>query len=277
VPYALSLQEYTKPEFYERAPDSWQRRLREISPVTDHLAHLGFRKFNPRADWKTSPFNVSPERPMWAVYSLTPRHLVTAERAEQFRLHWSELPKERQVGRKAMVTDYQHFMWHSQGVEARPLWLLQGEWGGTPTLYSPREKRYLDASGAISEPFPPGYFTPCVFDERAVKGLLARDRLLQACNDLDALEKMDRPEALKAEDDAAERLFRETYLDTLSVLMAPAVEFMKTNITKKAVARELPPAPKGLANTLACWKDVFKETGVIPGVTPAPQRIYATS
>jgi hypothetical protein len=278
MPYQLSLQTYCKPEFFELAPEAWERRLREISPITPHLAHLRFRKFEARADWKESPFNDRPEQPMWAVYACTPAALVRPERAEQFRLHWSELPKELQEGRKGVVSNYQHYMWHAFRVEARPLWLLQGEWGGTPTLYSPREKRYLDASGAVSEPFPPGYFRPCPFDERAVKGLLARDRLVQACNKYDELEKMDRPEALRAEDVAGERVFRETYLDTLSVLMAPAVEFMKSNIGKTEVNEALPPAPKGLENTLAQWKEVWVEKGQMLGVQKAPmRRVHATS
>lgn len=278
MPYALSLQEYTKPEFSAAAPESWESRLREISPVLPHLAHLGFRKFEARPDWSESEFNMQPDRPMWAVYTRTPARLVSEERAEQFRLHWSELPEEKQAGRRALVSNYQHFMWHSQGLEVRPLWFLQGEWGGTPAMYSQRELAYLRASAAETAPFGPGMFTPCVFDERAVKGLLERDRLVQACGRFDALEKMDRTDALKAEDEAAELLFRETYLDTLSVLMAPAVEFMKSNIGKSEVNAALPPAPKGLANTLATWKDVWRETGKMPGVAAAPMRkVFTTS
>lgn len=277
MPYELSLQSFTKPEFYELAPASWERRLREISPVTDRLAHLQFRKFNARPDWNESPYNDKPDKPIWGVYSCTPRHLVSKERAEQFKLHWSELPVSQQVGRRAMVSDYQHFMWHSRNVEARPLWLLQGSWGGTPTMYSQREKRYLDASGALSEPFPCGYFAGCEFDELAVKGLMLRDRLVQACGDFDALQKMDRPDALKAVDDEAERVFRETYLDTLAVMVAPAIEYMKSAKAKEET-KALPPAPKGLENTLATWKDVWKETGQMIGVGQAPHKqIFATS
>lgn len=277
MPYALTLQEYTKPEFFAEAPESWESRLREISPVLPHLEHLGFRKFEARPDWATSEFNHQPDRPMWAVYTRRPKQLVSTERAEQFRLHWSELPIEGQAGRRALVSNYQHFMWHSAGVEVRPLWFLQGEWGGTPAMYSQRELAYLRASAAATEPFGPGMFTPCVFDERAVRGLLERDRLVKACGRFDELERMDRSGALKSEDDAAELLFRETYLDTLSVLMAPAVEFMKSNIGKTEVSAALPPAPEGLANTLATWKDVFKETGRMPGVGTAPMRkVYTT-
>lgn len=283
MPYPKTLQAFTRPEFYEEAPAEWERRLREISPITPNMAHLGFRKFAPREDWRESPWNTQPDRPLWAIYTRTPKHLVTPEKAECYRLHWSEVPTTEQVGHRAIVSDYQHFMWHVHGVEVFPLWFLQGEWGGTPAKYTRRETRYLDASGASSVPFAPGTFTPCVFDERAVRGLLQRDRLLQACNRYDELEKMDRPAFKKAEDDAAELLFRETYLDTLSVLMAPAVAYMKSSIGKAEIAEEvranrMKPAPDGLANTLAQWKDVWKSTGTMLGVGLAPsKKVFTTS
>lgn len=270
MPY--SLQSYCLPEFFALPPEGWGRRLREVSPITSNLSHLRFRKFEPRVDWYWK------ERPIWAVYSCTPKHLINPERAEQFKLHWSELPTGLQAGRKAVVSDYQHFMWHTEGVEARPFWLLQGEWGGTPTMYTPRERRYLDASGAISEPFPIGFFPACAFNELAVRNIVARDRLIQVGNRYDELEKMDRPAALKAEDEAAERHYRETYLDTLAVMAEPAVEFMKSFLRKSEADMELPPAPEGLANTLAQWKDVWKDTGQMIGVTAAPHRkVFATS
>lgn len=267
MPYALSLQQYTKPEFYAVAPESWESRLREISPVLPHLAHLRFRKFAPREDW------YYPDRPIWALYACTPIKMISDERAEDFRLHWSELPKERQMGRKSIVSDYQHFMWHTQGVSARLFWLLQGDFGGTPAIYTEREKAYLRGSGLPDEAFPIGFFRGCPFDERAVQKIAQRDRLIQAGNRLDALEAMDRPDAKKAEDDAAELLYRETYIDTLKVMVEPNVEFMKSTIAKTTVLPDLPPPPPDLDTTLATWKDTFKMTGKIPGVKRASQRL----
>lgn len=268
MPYARTLQAYTLPEFWAEAPASWERRLREISPVLPNLAHLRFRKFEPRPDWATSEFNTAPDRPIWAVYTATPRHLVHPDKVEQLAKHWSELPTEQQAGRRAMVSDYQHYMWHTQGLLVQPFWLLMGTWGGTPTMYTPRETRYLDASGLSSIPAPIGFFAGCPFDERSVKGIVERDRLVQAGNRYDELEKMGRPDHLRAEDEAAERLYRETYLDTLAVWHAPAVEFMKSQFGKSEVTESLPPAPVGLENTLAQWKDVYRETGRMIGVTP---------
>ena len=287
MPYSLSLRNYVLPEFEAAPPREWERRLRDISPILPNTSHLRFRKFEPREDWKESLFNTQPDRPLWAIYTCLPIRLVEPMTAEGFRKHWSEyLSKEdesqgRLTGEaaaiKAMVSDYQHFMWHSCQLYVKPFWLLQGEWGGTPSKYTDRERRYLDASGESSIPAPPGAFTPCPFNELAVQKILERDRFMQAGNRFDVLEKMDRPEAKKAEDDAAELVHREEVLKHLSRMSQPAVEFLKSQIGKRemddAVASGfLRPAPDGLTNTLATFREVFLETGQMPGVTAPKQR-----
>jgi hypothetical protein len=267
MPYDLSLQAYTPPEFYREAPESWVTRLRDVSPVRSDVAHLVFRWFEPHVSWNWS------DRGMWVLYSATPKHLVTKERAEQFRLHWSELPSGEQHGRQAVVSDYQHFMWHTQGVEVRPFWILQGQWGGTPAKYTERERRYLDASDAVSEPYPIGFFPACAFDARAVNLIAQRDRLLQAGNNLDRLAAMERPEWLKAEDEAAERLHRETYLDTWREMMRPSVEFMGSYLRKSEADHVLPRASRETANAVSQWRDHFIETGHVIGARPARTQV----
>lgn len=259
MPYSLSLQEYMEPGFVAEPPEGWVARLREISAVTDRLQHLRFRRFDPHPSWAFH------QRPIWVLYACTPKHLVSAERAEQFREHWSELPSDRQAGRKAMVSDYQHFLWHTQGVEAMPFWVLQGPWGGTAAAYTPREKRYLDAMNAISEPFPLGFFPACEFNELAVQKIQARDRFLLAGKNIDALERMDRPAALRAEDEAAERLFRQTFLDNWFETIQPQVEFMQSYLRTSAADMDLPRATREQANAVTEWQDHYREFGVVPG------------
>lgn len=281
MPYPLSLQTYTLPEFYAEAPPEWERRLREVSPITPNMSHLGFRKFEPREDWLWK------ERPIWTIYRRTPRHLVDPSVAVMFEKHWSEqplhpesdFPESEQVAHRAIVSDYQHFMWHTQGVRVTPFWILQGEWGGTPMKYTKRESAYLRGSGMPEKPYPISWFPACPFDERAVKAILARDRLIQAGNRFDELEKQNRPEWKKAEDDAAELLYRETVLDSLAVLNAPAIEFMKSQKAKAELADAeaagvIRPAPKGLENTLASFRETFRETGRMPSVGAVRMKKY---
>lgn len=283
MPYPHTLSAFVLPEFEAEAPASWERRLREISPVLPNTAHLGFRKFAPREDWKDSPFNLQPDRPLWAIYSRTPIRLIEKETAEGFQKHPSEYSTvaERAV-MHSMVSDYQHFMWHVHGLYVKPFWLLQGEWGGTPMKFTRRERRLLESTGESAVPAPPGAFTPCPFDERAVAKVLERDRLVQAGNRFDELEKMDRPEWKKAEDDAAELLHREQVLESLTAMARPAVEYMQSQIGKReidsaVVSGFMKPAPAGLPNVLATWKDVYRETGQMIGATLPSQKVFATS
>lgn len=284
MPYPRTLSQFVLPEFEAQAPDSWERRLREVSPVLPNTSHLRFRKFAPRADWKDSPFNQQPDRPLWALYAATPVRLVEPLTAAGFRKHWSEEPTVAdQAATRAMVSDYQHFMWHVHGLYVKPFWFLQGDWGGTPAKFTDRERRLLEANGELAIPAPPGTFTPGAFDERVVARIVERDRLVQAGNRFDELEKMDRPDYKKAEDDAAERAYRDAVLEHLAAMAAPAAEYMKSQIGKREIDAALVsgfmrPAPATLPNVLATWKDVFRETGQIIGATaPLQRKVYATS
>jgi hypothetical protein len=257
---------YCLSEFHREPPPEWEKRLREVSPIVSDLDHLRFRWFEGHPSWN------HPERGQWTLYAARPIRLVEEGRAEQFKKHWSELPKTEQVGRRAMVSDYQHFMWHAQGLYVRPFLILQGEWGGTPAKYSETEIAFLDSSDCISEPFPIGFFPACQFDERVVKTIAMRDRLLKCANDYAETAKLDTPEGLKAADDAAQYVRRETYLDTWKIMIQPSVEFMQHFLKRSENRETLPAAPTGLANTISQWREHYMEHGVVLGALPAIQR-----
>lgn len=266
MPYSLTLQAYTPAEFYAVAPESWERRLREVSPIEPQTDHLRFRYFEPHDNW------LHPDRGQWALYSCRPIRLMSRDRALQFAQHWSELPSEFQRGRKALVSNYQHFMWHSQGLYVTPFLILQGEWGGTPAQYTPREKAFLMASNCWDEPFDLGSFPPCPFDERVVSQIGMRDRLLQASNDYGTLGRLDTPESLEAEDEAAERFKRETYIKTWMEMIRPQAEFLQSFLAKKESVQALPDAPEGLSNAVGRWKEEYVETGSVPTAEQASSR-----
>jgi hypothetical protein len=266
MPYALTLQAYAEPGWFREPPEAWQRRLREVSGVTERMEHLRFRFIDPRPHW------FDPGVGLWMLYACKPKTLVPVREHAKYDKHWSELPESEQEGRKSSVSSYQHFMWTTQGVEVRPFWILQGPNGGTPAKYSRREVRLLDAEGMLSEPFPPGTFPPCPFDERAVAAILERDRFVQAERRFEELEKMDRPAALKAQDDLAEQEFRRAYVKNLMERLQPQAEFMKSYLRKSESNRTLPDAPDGLANQVAAWKEQYIEHGSMPGATNATTR-----
>lgn len=272
MPYDRSLQRFTPAEFYREPPPEWERRLREVSPILPSVDHLVFRWFEPtNPDGSDRGWNHN-ERGQWMLYAAKPIRMVEKDRASQFEKHWSELDAMQQEGRKAMVSDYQHFMWHSRGLYVKPFLVLQGAWGGTPAKYTEREIAFLQASDCLDEPYPLGFFPACPFDERTVKTIALRDRLLQCANDYDALAKLDTADAMKAETDAAQLHKRQTYLDTWKVMIEPSAEFMKSFLRTKEADRVLPRAPEGTAKAVAQWRDHWLEHGSILGASPAIHR-----
>lgn len=273
MPYALSLQTFTPPEFYRAAPVEWTRRLAEIAPDMPGLDSLVFRYFEPTEPDGADRGWLHPERGQWVLYTAKPIRMVEKGRAEQFEKHWSELASGgEQVSLRAVVSDYQHFMWHSQGLYVQPFLILQGPMGGTPAKYTEAETAFLQASACVAEPFDIGTFAACPFDERVVQTIALRNRLLQCENDLAELARMDTPEAKKNATDAAQLLKRNTHLDTMAVMLAPSIEFMKAQGSTKKVRSELPPPPSGLSETVARWRDHWLQFGSVIGAGPAAQK-----
>ena len=272
MPYSHLLDRYVLPEFYAEPPVTWEARLREVSPKVDKMSHLRFRYMAPHASW---PFH---ERGQWLLYSCTPRQCFSPLQTEKYNRHWSEFGTEgERLARKSSVSSYQHFMWHTQGVEARPFLVLQGQHGGTPAMYTRREARYLDAINARSTPLPPGVLPACVFDERTVKQIQSRDRFIAAGMRFDDLEKRDTVAALAREDSEAERLFRETYLDEWMATTQAQADFLKSYLRTKEADHSLPRASRQVADAVSQWKDVWKESGVVIGAQAAAARPFQST
>lgn len=273
MPYQASLHQYTLPEFFREPPREWSQRLAEIAPDLPNLDRLVFRYMDSTHPDGTSKGWMYGERGVWVLYSAKAIRLIDRDRAAQFEKHWSEMATEaEQVARKAVVSDYQHFMWHAKGLYVRPFLILQGEWGGTPAKYTEKEIAFLQASDAIDEPFPVGSFPPCPFDERVVEMIGMRDRLLQQSNSYDALAKMDTPEALREADSEASRHRRATFLKTWSTMLQPSIEFAKSFWFTKEADRVLPHAPEGTADAVAQYKERWLEDGVWVGASVAASR-----
>jgi hypothetical protein len=196
-----TLQKYTLPEFYAEAPARGSSGCgRSPRSAAESLASDRFRKFTPRDDW------FFPERPIWALYRATPKHLVEKDLAEaMFEKHWSELFDEgEQVATKALRLRLPALhVAHAGRAASRRSGCCKASGAARRQVHEARES-LPPGSGAVDEPFPIGWFPACPFDERAVEHILERDRLIQAGNRFDELEKENRPEWKKAEDDAAD-------------------------------------------------------------------------
>lgn len=247
------------PDWTQAIPEGWEPRLRQISPIAERTSYLQFRYRSAEG--------------VWTLYECTPKALLAADRANQLATHWSELPPSQQHARKRFVSEYQYYMHHTHGVEARLFWVLQGEMGGTPACYSHRERRLLQAVNAPDDVPEIGSLEPCPFDERAVSAIVARDRLFKAGDSLDALLKQNEGSALRSEDDATEKEFRRTFLKWWFVQMIPNSEFMKSYLRTTESSQTLRRATKDEANIVDQWVDHFIEFGTVLGAGHADSRI----
>lgn len=253
-------------EWLREAPREWTTRLREISPITDKTSHLRFR-------WRR---NLEEEgEGQWSIYECVPAQLLDAGRVEQLSVHWSTLPKAEQMGRKRFVTEYQFYMFQTHRVDVSLFWILQGTkhlTGGTPFSYTQRERRVLEASNEDVNPVPPGLLPNIPFDERVVRAIQARDRLIKAGMNLDAMEKQNRPDALRAEDEAIEREFRTAFLDWHHTENAACASFMSWFARRKEAVGLLPEGPKRETPSASDFRDTFINSGVALGATAPRSR-----
>ena len=249
-------------EWGNAPPPEWEARLREISPIVDRTSHLRWRWFQ--------------KYEQGFLYECTPEALLSAGKVRQLSEHWSSLPTSEQHGRQRCVTAYQFWMFRTHQVEVRPFWVLQGSkviTTGTPYSYTDREAKLLEAEGLEAEPIPPGTLPAVPFSEAVVEAIVARDRLLKAGGDLDRLERENRPDYQRAETEITERAYRRKFLQWHNDAMRPCSEFMGWFAKRKEAERALRPAPDGLANTLADWRDRYIETGDMGAGHAASRRI----
>lgn len=244
-------------EWTREPPEGWEARLRQISPIVDQTSHLRFR--------------LQAAEETWTLYQCVPAHLVSDERNTQFKIHWSELPQDRQSGRKLFVSDYQYFMYHKFRLVVTPFWILQGNHGGTPAAYTAREERMLQAVDESTDVPPIGLLPPCPFDDRVIGALIERDKLYKAEGDL---ERMTRSATCEAQERAAydiEREYRKRFLAWWREKMAPMSEFMQWYTRTKESEQNLRKPSRNEQNAATMFRDHFLETGEVinANVTPS--------
>lgn len=236
-------------EWIKPVPESWERRLRQISPIVDKTSHLRFR-------WRQAT-------EQWELYQCTPITALSDDRIQQLTQHWSELPTDQQMGRKLFVSEYQHFMFRTHKVEASRFWVLQGNHGGTPAAYTDREERLLKAMNEPTETPPPGLLPYAPFDERAVKAIVARDMLVRYDGNIERMLKACDSEEMQKEAEETEKAFRRTFLKWWREEMAPLSEFMKWYLRTTESDQTLAKATPETANAVTEWKDHYIETGTV--------------
>lgn len=153
--------------FHSRpVPIEWETRLREVSPISDHLSWLALHWFAPA------------ER--WVLYECVPDPFIEISmRSELEGAHPDTLEEWARI-----VSPYQWEMYRSHRVHARPSWVIQGASGGHKVRFSEADQELCRAAGLPPQPPNPGDLPYAPFDERVVVQILRMSKLAQVKNSL---------------------------------------------------------------------------------------------
>ena len=243
-------------------PAEWIATLKRLSPRSDTASWLWL-------DW----LEIGQR---WVLYEMMPYPLVPESKRLQLggTPYW-ELPKHLRAGRKQAVSAYQWEMYRRLKCWARPFAVIQGNDGGTPAKYSELEEAILQAQGHDTEPPEAGSLPYAPFDGRTERFIQGRDRLWKMNQRIETLRASGDNEALKAETDAAEAMFRKEFWSWWKDTMQPQAEFWAwysaqdeaTSVARRATENEQKAAELA--------EDTFLETGNLPLVLPNGELVNA--
>lgn len=147
-------------------PPDWERRLREISPISEQHSWLAFRWFD--------------EAQRWMLYECVPIRFVVDN---ELIADLAGPDPDSEEGKNILVSRYQQEMFRKHRVHARPCWVIQGTNGGHHAAYDRATQQDHLAMGLPTEPPKPGALPYADFDERVVRQLVEMSKLVRFKND----------------------------------------------------------------------------------------------
>lgn len=249
-------------EWSREFPAASRQALREISPVSTVHSWLEPRWFPMR----------DPDRSRWVLYECVHESLIPADEQDIVSMLGgcppSRMPDpNRRAVRLQFVDDWQCAMYRTHRVWARPCWVIQGPAGGHAVVYAEAEQQLLQLKGLPTDPPAVGELPYADFDQRTVRQLRQRNRLIQLGNNLDALKRSGSDAAIAAERDAHLKQYRAAYLAHLEAQMAPCVDFLAWYTSSAKTATEcretLPETTPAQADAAARTMERYIETGAI--------------
>ena len=239
------------------APKEWVDDLRSISPESLKIPYLQFHWHESAERWCLNVF--IPDATIEGVALIPPEmRVMLAGRP------WWELPPTAQEGRKHLVSAYQWEMYRKYRVWARPFWCIQGDGGGTPAIYTDLEKALLKAEGKDQSAMAPGSLPYAGWDERVKVAVQMRDRLLWAGMSMAVMMERGDTEALKAQQDEAEKAYRTAFWGWWEGTMAPQIDFLEWYTRQSESDMTLRPATDAEMNAGSQAKDMYIEHGNVP-------------
>lgn len=147
-------------------PLEWERRLREISPISDVHSWLAFRWFA--------------EAQRWMLYECVPIRFIDDNALIE---DLGGPDPETEAGKDVLVSHYQQRMFREHRVHARPCWVIQGTKGGHYAAYTKAVQEDHRALGLPPDPPTPGDLPYADFDERVVRQVVEMSKLVRFKND----------------------------------------------------------------------------------------------
>lgn len=179
-------------------PEDWNRKLREISPISDQTS------------WLLPYWYRAAER--WVLYDALPARFIPNDETAlgglmtgaDFHLIMngprpSENPLLADVA-VCPISDVQHEMFRLHKVYARPFWVLEGESGGHQVAFTPQQASHLVSMGLPDRPPRIGSLPACPFDNRVIEQLQRMNRLHQMENSIERLRQSGSREWADAEE-----------------------------------------------------------------------------
>ena len=180
-------------------PPEWERRLREISPISDRHSWLAFRWFE--------------EAQRWVLYECVPIRFVADNTLIDDLAQAPASDTEEGDEQGVMVSRFQQEMFRQHRVHARPCWIIQGKNGGHHAEYTRAMQEDHRRLGLPLEPPKPGALPYADFDERVVKQLVEMSKLVRFKNDFGEFKRRyGTIEGQKRESREALRAARERYV-----------------------------------------------------------------
>jgi hypothetical protein len=193
-------------------PPEWERRLREISPISDVHSWLAFRWFD--------------EAQRWLLYECVPIRFILDETLIE---DLGGPDPDTDAGKDILVSRYQQEMFRNHRVHARPCWVIQGTRGGHHAAYDKATQEDHRAMGLPPEPPKPGQLPYADFDERVVAQLVEMSKLVRFKNDFGEFKRrFGSVDGQKREAAKALRAAREKYVRFINSQFEDGDEEFKT-------------------------------------------------
>ena len=233
-----------------------EAELRAFSPIVEQVSHLRAYWYRAGLRWilyECIPLGLMPSDERKVRPDLTGAELFAAIRGAPQRMRSED-------EEPSPISDLQHEMARRWKVWAGPLLVLQGTTGGHFWKLDPWQQNVAIAKGHSGEMPAIGSLPACPFDQRTIRFLQSRNRLIALGGRLDKLKQSAQVEFANVEMDAIQREIRTAEMALIQSQLEPLVEMTSTLAKKTDFSDQLIHVPGMAAKATDAYAQ-YKETG----------------